>query len=237
MPTTVNKQQALTQTIAVLKKHYEPPEPDKKPVLEQLLYGVLRECAMRDQADAAFRNLQERFYDWNEIRVSSPTEVENALEKLPQASVKAPKVIGILQEVFEKNFSFNLDEIDKKGLKNAARELGRMADVSNFAAAWVVQQALSGHALPLDVPTMRVLARLGVVEPEVEEYESIRSTLEHYVPKTKGPIFNDLLSSVVRDFCWEEEPHCAACPMLKECPTGQERRLAGETRSPRLKPR
>ncbi|MFL5341920.1 MAG: endonuclease III domain-containing protein [Gemmataceae bacterium] len=234
MPPTVNKQQALTTTLTVLKKHYEPPEPDKKPVLEQLLYGVLREGATRDQADAAYRNLTERFYDWNEVRVSSPAEVGSALDSLPSANAKAPKVVGILQEVFEKNFSFNMDEIDKKGLKNAARELGRMQDVTGFAAAWVMQQALGGHALPLDGPTLRVLTRLGVAEPDGDD-ESLRTTLEHYVPKAKGPLFNEVMSLVARDFCWEEEPHCSACPMAKECPTGQERRHA-ELR-PRLRPR
>jgi len=234
MPPTVNKQQTMTQTLTILKKHYEPAEPEKRPVLEQLLYGVLREGATRDQADVAFRNLQQRFFDWNEVRVSAIAEVQSALEALPSAEAKAGRVIGILQEVFERNFSFCLDEIDKKGLKNAARELGRMPDVSGFAAGWVMQQALSGHALPLDVPTLRVLTRLGVSEID-EDPEALRSTLEHYVPKAKGPLFNEVLSQVAKDFCWENDPHCSACPLLKECPTGQVRKHS-EPR-PRLKPR
>jgi endonuclease-3 len=236
MASTTNRQQALTQTLSLLKKHYEPPDPASKPVLEQLVYGVLREGATRDQADAAFERLQTRFFDWNEVRVSSPPEVEAVLEPLPDAALKAPRVVGILQEVFEKNFSFSLDEIDKKGLKNAARELGRMPDVTNFAAAWVMQQALGGHALPLDEPTMRVLRRLGVVEPDAEQHESLRSTLEHYVPKAKGPLFNEVMSLVAKDFCWDADPHCQACPLLKECPTGQDRVRQGESRV-RLKPR
>ena len=237
MASTTNRQQALTHTLTVLNKHYAPTDPEKMPVLEQLLYGVLREGATRAQADESFRNLRERFYDWNEIRVSSVAEVEAALETLPDASTKAPRIIGVLQEVFEKNFAFNLDEIDKKGLKNAARELGRMPDVTNFAAAWVMQQALNGHALPLDEPTMRVLRRLGIVEPDAEQLESLRSTLEHYVPKAKGPMFNEVMSLVAKDFCWESHPHCSACPLLKECPTGQANKHEGEPRPPRIKPR
>jgi endonuclease-3 len=235
MPPTANKQQTLTQTLSLLKKHYEPAEPEKRPVLEQLLYGVLRESATRDQTDIAFRNLQQRFFDWNEVRVSSIAEVQAALEALPLAETKAGHVIGILQEVFERNFSFSLDEIDKNGLKNAARELSRMQDVTGFAAGWVMQQALSGHALPLDVPTLRVLARLGVTDGIDDDPETLRSTLEHYVPKAKGPLFNEVLSQVAKDFCWENDPHCSACPVLKECSTGQERKHA-EPR-PRLKPR
>ena len=40
-------------------------------MLEQFIYGLCREDATREQADRAFRNLCERFFDWNEVRVSS----------------------------------------------------------------------------------------------------------------------------------------------------------------------
>lgn len=235
MPTT-NKQHTLTQTLTVLKRHYdEPPaEADPKPVFEQLIYGVIREGATRAQADAAFRRLQERFFDWNEIRVSSVAEIEDALEDLPGSSIKAPRVIGILQEVFESTFSFKLDDIDKKGLKNAAKQLGRMADVTDFAAAWVMQQALGGHAIPLDEPTMRVLRRLGVVDSDAEQLESIRTTLEHYIPKAKGPFFNEVISLLAKDHCVDPEPRCTGCPMKKDCSTGQ---VHKESEPRRLKPR
>src|SRR5258708_29573796 len=179
MPPTMNKQQTLIQVLKVLEKHYAPAEPDVKPVLAQMLYAVLGEGATRAQADAAYKTLQERFFDWNEIRVSSPQEITDALDGLPGAAAKSPRVIGILQHVFETTFSYKLDDIDKKGLKHAAKQLNQFAQASDFAVAWVVQRALGGHALPLDVPTLRVLRRLGVVEGDEDNLESLRSTLEH----------------------------------------------------------
>src|SRR5205807_1663351 len=61
MPVTINKQRLLTHLFSSLKKRYEPAEPEPRPVLEQLLYAVVREGATREQADRAFRLLQERF--------------------------------------------------------------------------------------------------------------------------------------------------------------------------------
>jgi endonuclease III len=238
MPPTMNKQQTLTQVLKVLDKHYSPPEPDSKPVLEQLLYAVLREGATRDQADTAYKTLQEKFFDWNEIRVSTPQEIADALDGLPGATEKSQRVIAILQQVFETAFSYKLDDIDKKGLKNAAKQLGRFAEAGDFAVAWVVQRSLGGHALPLDAPTLRVLRRLGVVDGDEANLESLRSTLEHYIPKSRGALFSDVISLVAKDFCWAEDPHCSACPLLKECPTGQERKnTSAETKPTRLKPR
>jgi len=43
MPTTTNKQRVLTHLFTGLKKRYDPPDPEQRPVLEQLLYAVLRE--------------------------------------------------------------------------------------------------------------------------------------------------------------------------------------------------
>src|SRR5262245_26527519 len=137
MASTTNKQQALSQLVIGLKKHYDPAPPRDLPVLEQIIYGVLREGATIELAEQAFKNLTQRFFDWNEVRVSMPPEVEQALAGLPDASGKAERVIGILQEVFERFFAFKIDEIDKKGLTNAARKLQELKEVTEFTVTWV----------------------------------------------------------------------------------------------------
>ena len=238
MATTTNKQQLLNQAFALLKKHYDPlPEPEKRPVLEHLLYAICREGSTREQADKAFHNLKSNFFDWNEVRVSSPHELEDALSGLPNAEERAKRLIGILQELFESTFSFDMDDLDKKkGLKEAAKALSRMNDVNDYAVAWVVQQALGGHAVPLDAPTLRVLQRLGVVDGDPEDLEHLRGSVEHLIPKARGPVFSETISMAARDFCWEDAPNCAACPLTRECPTGQDNVRAAEPR-PRLKSR
>src|SRR5437588_12854788 len=114
MPTTTNKQRVLNQIFTTLKKRYEPVEPEPRPVLEQFLYAICREGAPREQADRAFRNLQERFFDWNEVRVSSVREVEEALDDIPDAEYRANRLVSFLQEVFETTYSFDLETLHKK---------------------------------------------------------------------------------------------------------------------------
>jgi endonuclease-3 len=241
--TSTKKQQLLGQLFSALRKQYDPPEPEKRPVLEQLLYALCREGATRDRADRAFRNLQERFFDWNEVRVSSPAEVEDALEELPDPHAKAERIIGLLQEVFETTFAFDLEaseNIDKKGLKGAAKFLGKFQSADDYAVSYVVQQTLGGHAIPVDAPTLRVVRRLGLVDSDTTGHEAVRTSLEHLVPKAKGSLFNELISLLGRDVCWEDVPNCPECPLRDECPTGQERLRAGaqsESRGGRLKPR
>jgi endonuclease-3 len=232
MATSTHKQQTLTQVLTLLKRRYDSTEGPQRPVLETLLYGILREGATPEQADAAYANLEQRFFDWNEVRVSQPAEVEAALEGLPDANVKAPRVIGILQAVFEREFCFQLDEIAKKGLKNAVKILqDKFEHATDFAIGWVVQRSLGGHALPVDAGILRCLQRLGIAEAG-DDPEALRAALEHLVPKAKGSLFNDGLSRVAREFCWEDDPHCGECPLKGDCPSAQVRKS-----SPRLKPR
>jgi endonuclease III len=238
MPVATNKQRIISQVFSALKKQYEPGEPAERPVLEQLLYAVLREGSTREQADRAFRKLQDRFFDWNEIRVSSPHEIEEALDGLSNRAARAQRLVGLLQEVFETTFSFDLESLHKKGLKQSAKQLGRYQSANDYVVAWVLQQTLGGHAIPLDEPTLRVLRRLGLLdEGDADNLEAARASLEHQIPKARGPLFNELMSLVARDYCHEKAPNCPACPLRGDCPTGQENLANGTGRSSRPKPR
>jgi endonuclease-3 len=226
MPAITNKQRQLNQLFTALKKGYDAPDYSALPVLEQFLYGICREGATRELADRAFQNLREQFYDWNEVRVSSAREVEEALADLPEAEPRAERLISFLQEVFEKDFSFDLEGLRKKGLKEAAKELAKYQAANDYVVAWVIQQSLGGHAIPLDVPTLRASRRLGLIDCDPDDMEAARSSLEHLVPKAKGALFCDLISNIAGEVCWEEEPHCSACPMAGDCPTAQEQERA-----------
>jgi len=232
MPTTTNKQRLLNHIFAHLPKGTKAGQegsarpPQGLPVLEQFLYAVCREGTTREEGDRAFLNLRERFFDWNEVRVSSLRELSEAFEGLPDPEARAQRAVDFLQEVFETTFSFDLESLHKKGLKQAAKQLARYQASNDYSVAWVVQQSLGGHAVPVDGPTLRVLRRLRLADGEHEDMESLRASLEHHIPKSKGSLFYDLISAVAGEFCFENEPNCAACPLADYCATGQEQKAA-----------
>src|SRR5215467_9522331 len=150
MQTTINKQRLLTHLFTALKKAYNPADPVNRPVFEQFLYALCRENATREQADEAYSNLRGQFFVWNEVRVSSTRELEESLGHLSEPEVRAQRIVSFLQEVFETTFSFDLEPLHKKGLKQAAKQLARYQAANDYAVSWVVQQTLEGHAIPLD---------------------------------------------------------------------------------------
>jgi endonuclease-3 len=214
MATTINKQKILNLLLSATRKSSEAGTEDR-PVLEQLIYSLCRENATPEQARQAFCFLREHFFDWNEIRVSSQRELEEAFRGEPNPEVRAQRLVMFLQEVFETTYSFDLDGLLKKGLKQGAKHLSRFQAANDYSIAWVVQRSLGGHAIPVDAPTLRTTRRLGLIETESES--EARSSLEHLIPKAKGPHFTDAISRIADEYCQDEEPRCGECPLAGEC--------------------
>jgi endonuclease III len=224
MTITASKHKLVNQLFALHKGPRER-EPQGRLVLEQFLYAICREGVTRDSADQAFASLRERFYDWNELRVSSAREIADAIDEfVSDGEARAQRLIDFLQEVFETTFSFDLESLQKKGLKQAAKQLSRYQAANDYAVAWVIQKSLGGHAIPLDAAALRVLRRLAILE-DGHDLEALRASLEHQVPKLKGADFVDLISVLAEDHCWDADPNCPSCPLHKTCPTGMEMKL------------
>ena len=237
MATTINKQRTLNHLLAAGQAGQPPAE--SLPVLEQFIFALCRENATAAQAREAFESLKKRFFDWNEVRVSTIRELEEAMAGLPDAESRAQRLVSFLQEVFEETFSFDLEGLQKRGLKQAAKKLTSYGAANDYVGAWVVQRSLGGHAIPIDEPTLRCSRRLGLVEQGTEDPDAARATLEHAVPKAKGAPFTDAVSHVAEHFCWQDDPNCPQCPLRGDCPTALE--VCGEqvaaTRTARAKPR
>ncbi len=194
MATAVNKQRVLTQVYTALKNRYGLSTPEARPVLTQFVYALCREGATREKADRAFRNLHDRFFDWNEVRVSSARDRRRAVRSTRRRTARQ-RIVSFLQEVFETTFSFDLEVLHKKGLKQANKQLLRYQAASDFVVAWVTLYTLGGHSIPLDAPILRVLRRLGLIEADRGDSEALRSSLEHVIPKVRGPLIGELVSA------------------------------------------
>ena len=142
-------------------------------MLQQFIYGLCRENATREQADEAYRYLQENFFDWNEVRVSPIGEVQETLADIPDPQGRAQRIRRFLRQLFAKTYGFSLEPLTKKPLKEALKVLsGYEAFSSDYVTATVIQLALGGHAIPVDSSTRRALQRLGISEPDLPTYRS-----------------------------------------------------------------
>lgn len=191
--TSVNRAALLTKTHKVLKKHFKPFPPDlKRPLLEQLLYACCLENSNPEQADQAYQILSQRFFDLNEVRVSSVRELSEVLHMLADSTQAGSRVKGLLQSVFESVYAFDLEPLKKQNIGVAIKRLEKYEGVTPFGLAYATQTALGGHAIPVNKGAMECLVVVGVITPE-EAAENRVPGLERAIPKNKGHEFGSLL--------------------------------------------
>ena len=120
-----------------------------------------------------------------------------------------------------------MDALAKKPLKEALKVLQTYdAFASDYVMATVIQQALGGHAIPIDKAAHRVFDRLGISESDVP---ALRAILERAVPKNRGGEFVDLIEELANDTCLETNPECPRCELRKVCAYAMTRKQEAHT--------
>lgn len=188
-----NRSDRIQQLQKVVTKHFTPVlAPTDRSVLEHLLYACCLEDATYEAADEAFHRLQESFFDWNEVRVTTVSEQCETLHNLPDPAAAALRIKKNLQSLFETRYSFELDDMIKMNQGKATQELEKLAGMTKFVLGYVTQNALGGHAIPVSNSIMSVLQATEIVT-EAEAEKGQAPGLERTVPKSKGPAFASCL--------------------------------------------
>ena len=198
--TTPNRAAILNKTHKVLKRSYKHnPLKGDQPLLESLLFACCLENARHDVAQTAYAKLRGSFFDWNEIRVSTVKELAEVLVLLAEPSEAAARFKGVLQSVFESDYSFDLEHLKKQNIGVAVKRLQKLQGATGFGVAYVTQVALGGHAIPVDQGSLGALVVLGVIS-EAEAQQGAVPGMERAIPKSKGHEFGALLHELGADF-------------------------------------
>jgi endonuclease III len=220
--TAVSRTAQFAKVQKVLRKHYKPSSPSPtRSVIEHLLFACCLEDAHHDAAEEAFAALVHTFFDWNEVRVTSISELSEVMACLPDSRAAANRIKRVLHAVFEATFAFDLDDQRKKNLGPTVAWFQKLDGTTPFVVSYVVQAALGGHSIPIDTGTMAVLRALDLVN-EQDAAANVVPGLERAVAKSKGAEFGSVLhelgadysanpySATIRDVLLQINPECTS---------------------------
>jgi endonuclease III len=198
--TAVSRTAQFAKVHKVLKKYYKPsPCNAKRTVIEHLLFACCLEEAHHDAAEEAFAGLVHTFFDWNEVRVTSISELSEVMACLPDSRAAANRIKRVLHAVFEATFNFDMESLRKKNLGPAVKWLEKLDGTTRFTVSYVIQAALAGHSIPIDSGTMAVLRILDLVADEDVAAGAVPG-LERAMAKSKGIEFGSLLHELGADY-------------------------------------
>lgn len=191
--TSANRATRIGKLHTLLKKAYKPSLVcENRPLMEHLLYACLLENAPYELADEALARLEQDYFDWNEVRVTTITELAEVLGRLPDATSAAIRLKKNLHGLFESSYTFDLEEVKKQNLGKAVQKFEKLPAMTPFVLAYITQHGLGGHAIPLDSAALRFFWLSDIINES--ELRTGRVTgLERAIPKSKGVEFASLL--------------------------------------------
>ncbi|MCH2113730.1 MAG: hypothetical protein MK171_02285 [Pirellulales bacterium] len=183
---TNNRATLIAKVLKVLKRHYQEAEPSAdRTLLEHLLYACCLENSLHVAANEVFARLSQDYFDWNEVRVSSVRELTTAMKALNDPKESAVRLKRVLQSLFETHYSFDLEFMKKQNIGQTVKQLEKYNGTTPFTVSFVTQNALSGHAIPINRGLLEAMRIVSVIS-DAEAAKGTIPGLERAVPKTKG---------------------------------------------------
>lgn len=188
-----SKTKKIESLAKLLQKRFKGlPAPPQREVLGHLIFAALLENATYETAGSAFAVLENHFIDWNEVRVSTVSELADTFSMLPAPQAAGERVRKTLQRVFEKTYMYDLEDLRKKSknLGQAVEFLESLGACSRFMIQYATQSAFGGHVIPLDEASMRIFRLLGLAQVSKDRTREEVPGLERGIAKKNGLPFS-----------------------------------------------
>jgi endonuclease III len=221
MTSFADKVKRLERIRHLLRRRYgEPPRAVVTHPVEHALLAILGEEASRKQAEAALDRLHTAFVDLNDLRVSRPREIREALgPNFPRSSQKARVIPRLLDQVFKQHNSMVWDFLETMGKTEVRGFFEKLEDVRPFVAAMIARDCAGAHAMPADGDIARALGRLAVLDPSRQNEAEMQTLLERAVKANRAYEVHALVKRLAEDVCFVETPNCPECALKKTCPS------------------
>lgn len=186
--------------------------------LDELILTVLSQHTSDLNADRAFTSLRATFPTWEAVAAASPDAVADAIRSGGLANTKAPRIQGILREVFDREGSYDLSRLGTMPDAEARAYLTSLPGIGPKTAAVVLSFALGRDTIPVDTHVHRVARRLGIVPPTTTA-ERADLLLHELIPDGLRTQLHVALIRLGREICKAPTPRCRQCPLNDLCPT------------------
>ncbi len=178
----------------------------------QLLAATILSAQCTDaQVNRVTPVLFARFADARAMTAADPAEIEKIIHSTGFFRQKTRSIIGMSASLVEK-FGGRVPE--------TMEELTSLAGVGRKTANLVRAMAFGHPGLIVDTHFKRVAQRLGLVQ--LADPTKIERRIAEILPDSHWTEFSNSMIWHGRALCPARNPKCSECPVLKDCPFGQE---------------
>jgi hypothetical protein len=168
-----DKSQICRKFVTALQKLYGKSVPKiELSVVETMLFAACLEDNPWATAEAGLKKLLTSYFDMNEVRVSSVSELEQTLAPLKEADWKGLRIRSILRFVFETTYSYDYEKLRRQTLEQAVKTLKKVNDITPFIRDFILHEILGSHIICLDNSMLTAARWLGLVPAKADLHEA-----------------------------------------------------------------
>lgn len=187
----------------------------KSEPLDILIATILSQNTNDLNSHRAFENLKKKFPDYEAIINADLTEIEEAIKIGGLANQKARRIRALLQELKEKQGSFDLSFLKNFSVEEGVKFLTSFKGVGFKTASCVLLFSFGKNVFPVDTHIHRILNRVGIVKTKTPDETFLR--IQNLIPDGMAYSLHTGLIKFGRVICKAREPLCGVCPIYKLC--------------------
>lgn len=151
----MNNASACAKSLTRLLKSLPAPEPDPQwadmTPMDVLVQSYLMWDASSDKARTGYEKLMSGLVDYNELRVTLPHEIVEALGvRYPLVEDRARRLRATLRDIYMREHEVSLDALHEQGKREIRKYLESLDGIPVYVAARTLLIAFDGHAVPVD---------------------------------------------------------------------------------------
>ena len=161
--------------------------------LKQLIYAVLSEDNSPTRAKTAMTRLLANTIDYNDLRVSTSTELASIIESdIFNAVERTSVLIEILGAIYSRENCVALNKSKTRNRRDARAYLEGLSGMTPYVLSGTMLWAFDEHAIPIDEQTLTVLKKEGLVDPDATMAEA-QGFLRRHISAGDAKLFSALL--------------------------------------------
>jgi endonuclease III len=223
----------LRQVLGILEKARGRRRRRRRPdALETLLHSVLAGNGNDLLAAKILEKLHLELVDWNELRVTTPRDIEEMIAPLPDAAEKALILRRILHKLFRERHSLSLGHFKRFGQERLSQDLDELGGLNPAMRDRILLKAFDVNVLPLTEDIERVTKRLGLIESYLTS-DKVKEAIEEILPPKRVYSFYHLMSEHAETVCSARNYVCATCILASVCVRSKSGEPKREARTPK----
>lgn len=204
----------------LIKRFGIPARADKLPKpIDLLIATILSQNTNDKNSYKAFQNLKFNFENWDDVRKSDISKIENEIKIAGLGFQKATAIKNLLEELFNHTGNFNLEVLENLDENESIKYLTNFKGVGVKTASCVMLFSLDKNICPVDTHVQRTLNRIGIVKtssPDKTFFEINRN-----LPQGIAHSLHTNLIRLGREICKPKNYKCSICPIEKFCEFNQ----------------